>query len=109
MHPHRVRALLDAGADARECVGLLVDFDRDAALAQRRGCREPADAGTDDFFFPFFPAAGGGGGGAWGEGAASDMVRPFILVSTAPGPYFNVVIARQDETILQLAKLPARA
>jgi hypothetical protein len=47
-HAHRVRALLDAGADPREFVRLLVDCDRNAALVQRRRRGESADAGADD-------------------------------------------------------------
>ena len=48
MHLHGVRALLDAGADAREFLRLLVDLGLDADAAQRRRRREPADAGADD-------------------------------------------------------------
>jgi hypothetical protein len=48
MHPHCVRALLDAGAHARELFGLLVDLDRDAAPAQCRRDRQAADAGADN-------------------------------------------------------------
>ena len=48
MHLHGVRALLDAGADARERLGLLVDHRLDDELAQRRRDGEPADAGADD-------------------------------------------------------------
>ena len=63
MHPHRVRALLDAGAHARELVRLLVDLDRDAALAQRRRDCQAADAGADNHDgthdTPRIPAAAG--------------------------------------------------
>jgi hypothetical protein len=48
MHSHRVGALLDAGAHPGEGLGLLVDLDRDAVLAQRRRRGKPADAGADD-------------------------------------------------------------
>ena len=44
----RVRALLDAGADACEFLRLLVDLGHDPALEQRRRERETADAGADD-------------------------------------------------------------
>src|ERR1700741_5386292 len=48
MHLHRIRALLDAGADAGERLGLLVDDRLDEEFAQRGRNREPADAGADD-------------------------------------------------------------
>jgi hypothetical protein len=48
MHLHGVRALLDAGADARECFRLLIDLGLDADAAQRRRGRKAADAGADD-------------------------------------------------------------
>ena len=48
MHLERVRALLDAGADARKLLRLLIDLGHDAALEQRRCERETTDAGTDD-------------------------------------------------------------
>jgi hypothetical protein len=48
MHLHGVRALLDAGADAREGLGLLVDDRVDAGLLQRCRNGKPADAGADD-------------------------------------------------------------
>jgi hypothetical protein len=48
VHAHGVRALLDAGADPRELVRLLVDAHGDPAAAQRRRRSEPADAGADD-------------------------------------------------------------
>jgi hypothetical protein len=48
MHLHGIRALLDAGADPRELVRLLVDLGADAALPQRRRQSEPADPGADD-------------------------------------------------------------
>src|SRR5437762_7044628 len=48
MHLHRVRALLDAGADAREGVRLLVNHRVDAEAAQRGRSREPADPGSHD-------------------------------------------------------------
>jgi hypothetical protein len=48
MHLHGVWALLDAGADPREGLGLLVDDRIDAGLPQRRRNGEPADAGADD-------------------------------------------------------------
>ncbi len=48
MHLHGVRALLDAGADPGERVGLLVDHRFDEILAQRRRDGEAADARTDD-------------------------------------------------------------
>ena len=48
MDLHRVGALLDAGADARERLGLLVDHGLDEIFPQRRRDGEPADAGADD-------------------------------------------------------------
>ena len=47
-HPHRVRAHLDAGAEANEARRLLVDVRLDAALVERGRKREPAHAGADD-------------------------------------------------------------
>ncbi len=47
-HLHRVAADLDAGAEPRELLRLLVDRDRGADPAQRGGGREPAHAGADD-------------------------------------------------------------
>src|SRR6476646_1500543 len=47
VHFHGIRALLNAGADTRERLGLLVDGDLTAGLAQRRRHGEPADSGSD--------------------------------------------------------------
>ena len=47
-HLHRVRHHLDAGADAREALRLLVDLDVEAGAAQRRRRGQPAHAGADD-------------------------------------------------------------
>ena len=47
-HLHRVRHHLDAGADARKPMGLLVDVRLHAEPAQGRGDGETADAGADD-------------------------------------------------------------
>ena len=48
VHLHGVRALLQAGADAGEPVGLLVDLRFEAALVQGGRDRQSADAGSDD-------------------------------------------------------------
>ena len=45
---HGVRALLQAGADAGEPVGLLEDLRFEAALVQGGRDRQSADAGSDD-------------------------------------------------------------
>ncbi len=47
-HAHGVRAHLDAGADALELLGLLVDPHVGALPRQEAGQRQPADAGADD-------------------------------------------------------------
>ena len=47
-HPHRVRAHLDAGADANKARRLLVDGRIDATLVKRGRKREPAHPGADD-------------------------------------------------------------
>ncbi len=50
---HGVRVQLNAGADARERVGLLVDHRRDADLAQGCGRGQPGNARADDGYRRF--------------------------------------------------------
>jgi hypothetical protein len=45
---HRIRVHLDAGADARECLRLLIDLRIEPDLSQRGGSGQPCDAGADD-------------------------------------------------------------
>src|SRR5262249_42812009 len=47
-HLHGVAADLDAGAQPRELLRLLVNGDVDADLSQSRAARKPAQAGTDN-------------------------------------------------------------
>src|SRR6516165_7645962 len=65
---HRIGIHLNPGADARECLVLLVNLRPQADLAQRGGGREPGYAGADDGYrrccsrhraFPIDHASGG--------------------------------------------------
>ena len=77
MHLHGVRALLQAGADAGELVGLLVDLGREAALVQRRRHRQSADAGADDRDAHDV------------SGDAGPLAAPIWTVANAPGQRGN--------------------